>query len=141
MNTALTSFAPRHISRNLAVAGFLLVWLSQSAQAAYPYTYRPAAAQAVAAADTETARIQVPPAYRPAAGSQATLTSNEALADLHLWQQATAHLSTFGLYRRSGARYEQASAEYQRLRSGEAFHAEVKRLLAEKGETVSMLDR
>jgi len=70
-----------------------------------------------------------------------TATRIEVLADLHLWQQSTAHLSAEDLHRRSGARFEQASAEYLRLRSSDAFAAEVNRLISEKGEMVSLVNQ
>jgi len=114
MNTSQTSNTASLINRTLFVAGVLAAGLIQSVNAAQP--------------------------YRPVQDNTSTVTRIEVLADLHLWQQATAHLSAEDLYRRSGARFEQASAEYLRLRSSESFAAEVNRLISEKGETVSMVN-
>jgi hypothetical protein len=114
MNTSQTSNAASHINRIFFVASVLAAGLIQSVNAAQP--------------------------YRPVQDNTSTVTRIEVLADLHLWQQATAHLSAEDLYRRSGARFEQASAEYLRLRSSESFAAEVNRLISEKGETVSMVN-
>jgi hypothetical protein len=115
MNTFPTSNTASHINRTLFVAGVLAAGLIQAVSAAQP--------------------------YRPVQDNTSMATRIEVLADLHLWQQATAHLSAEDLYRRSGARFEQASAEYLRLRSSDSYAAEVNRLISEKGETVSLVNQ
>jgi len=71
------------------------------------------------------------PAIQPAG-----LTRLEVIADLNLWKRAGLDRFTVqAAYGYNGADYENSVREYERLRNGPAFAAEVARLAAEQGIT------
>lgn len=56
------------------------------------------------------------------------LSRAEVLADLALWNRAGMNFYTLGEYGSADPAYEQRMAEYQKLRSGPEYQAEVSRL-------------
>ena len=66
------------------------------------------------------------------------LTRAEVIADLNLWKRAGLHTYQSGESQEMfNPAYERALAEYQRLRSGPEYLAEVRRVAGERGETVA----
>ncbi|RTL34087.1 MAG: DUF4148 domain-containing protein [Burkholderiales bacterium] len=69
-----------------------------------------------------------------AAAAQAPLTRAEVVADLRLWHRSGAdqYAELARYYGLNVAEYDQAVAEYKRLRTGPAYAAEVAKVLAEE---------
>ena len=81
-------------------------------------------------------------AYRPADSTTASgLTRAEVIADTNLWVRAGVdRFSEQALhYNISTPQYEQALAEYHRLRNGPAYAEEVAKVEAQRGEASTRL--
>lgn len=75
----------------------------------------------------------------PQAPTTGQLSRAEVIADLNLWKRVglQAYTNRGDSYEFFNPAYERALAEYQRLRNGPEYLAEVRRVANERGETLA----